>query len=390
MYPAANGDAFLIKLDSPRPFTILIDGGYASTFNNYILADLKDLASESRCLDLVVATHIDSDHISGLITFFKQNGHSKTPQIIPVKHVWHNSVRSLESAVSSDIDNGDLELLTEIKRRGFPAPSDVEKETSEISAKQGSSLAALLFSGEYHWNMGNGHKSINCDETPSLDLEDVQLQIISPQLNRLEQLHNWWIRELKRYGFAGELGDNELFDDAFEFLCADKRLQLGNNTPTEISATNSHSLGDVYKADTSETNASSIAFIANIGHTRLLFLGDALTEDIEVKLKELAKTKTSLVFDAIKISHHGSLHSTSPSLLELIDAPVFLISTNGKKHSHPDIEVLKAIVDRPCKFSRTLYFNYSTPVSKELKNYTSKSNTSFSVVENTTDWIDFS
>jgi hypothetical protein len=38
------------------------------------------------------------------------------------------------------------------------------------------------------------------------------------------------------------------------------------------------------------------------------------------------------VFDVIKVSHHGSIHNTSVNLLSLIDAPVFLVSSNGSAH----------------------------------------------------------
>ena len=59
MYPAKNGDAFLIREEVTEPTAILIDGGYASTFHDYISPDLKHLAKLDYSLDLVVATHID-------------------------------------------------------------------------------------------------------------------------------------------------------------------------------------------------------------------------------------------------------------------------------------------------------------------------------------------
>jgi hypothetical protein len=89
-----------------------------------------------------------------------------------------------------------------------------------------------------------------------------------------------------------------------------------------------------------------------------------------------------MVFDAIKLSHHGSLRNTSPELLNLIDSPRYFISSNGERHNHPDVEVIKAIVDRPTHLHRNLYFNYSTPASRWLKGYTSKSGATFSVHEN--------
>jgi len=67
MYPANNGDAFLLVATVPKTVTILIDGGYASTYKKYISKDLISLAAQGHCLYLVVATHIDADHIMGLI-----------------------------------------------------------------------------------------------------------------------------------------------------------------------------------------------------------------------------------------------------------------------------------------------------------------------------------
>ena len=392
MYPANNGDAFLIVTELPQPLAILVDGGYGSTFNDYISPDLKIFAEQGYCLDLVVATHIDADHISGLLEFFKQNGNSSSTKIIPIKDVWHNSVRSLDfsSVYNADTKPDDLDLLTEIKRRGFAKPTGSEDDPEEISAKQGSSLAALLLGGNYRWNMGKGLKSINCGGTSALKFgDDMQLQVIAPQIRRLQQLKTWWIRELKRFGFTGTPGVGGIFDDAFEFLCSYKNLQAATSpAPTQISSSTDSSLKNIYQPDTSVTNSSSIAFIAKIGPARILFLGDAWAEDIELYLKSLSNTAGSaFIFDAIKVSHHGSLRNTSPALLELIDARVFLISSDGKRHSHPDFAVLKAIVDRPCKFKRNIYFNYTTPASRLLRNYKSKSGANFEIYENSNSWI---
>ena len=44
MFPARNGDAFLLRENVIQPTAILIDGGYASTFTTYINPVLKHLA----------------------------------------------------------------------------------------------------------------------------------------------------------------------------------------------------------------------------------------------------------------------------------------------------------------------------------------------------------
>lgn len=117
-------------------------------------------------------------------------------------------------------------------------------------------------------------------------------------------------------------------------------------------------------------------------------LADAWAEEV---LKELLKMKSqgeSMMFDAIKISHHGSNYNTSPELLSTVDAPMYFISSNGSKHNHPDIELLRAIVDREASFTRTLYFNYSTPESREIKDFQTTTGATFIVEEDATNWIE--
>ena len=63
MYPARNGDSFLV--DAGGRF-ILIDAGFASTFQDFVKKDLSLLANDGRRLARAVCTHIDADHIGGL------------------------------------------------------------------------------------------------------------------------------------------------------------------------------------------------------------------------------------------------------------------------------------------------------------------------------------
>lgn len=392
MYPARNGDAFLVRENATKPTAILIDGGYASTFQACIFPDLTHLAQLGYSLDLVVATHIDADHVSGLLAFFKLNGNSQAPKVIQVEDVWHNSLRGLEltTVAGGNTTSDDEDLLVEIRRRGYPVPVERTEEPVEISARQGSSLAALLLGGGYRWNNGNGTQSINSANTSLLKLQpDMQLRVIGPPVARLEQLHRLWIAELRRMGFSGRIGANDAFDDAFEFLCAFEDLRASVRAESAaLSSSANRCLDEAYLADYSVTNGSSISMILEVGSSRLLFLGDSWAEDIETALRELPNAAFPMIFDAVKVSHHGSLHNTSPALLELIDSPVFLISSSGERHSHPDLEVLKAIVDRPSDFHRHLHFNYTTPASQQMRHYTARSGAVFTIYEGSSDWIE--
>lgn len=63
-YDVGRADCFLIDLDG---FLLLVDGGYAGTMSNIIKSnDLQDL-------DGIILTHIDCDHISGIISLLEND-----------------------------------------------------------------------------------------------------------------------------------------------------------------------------------------------------------------------------------------------------------------------------------------------------------------------------
>jgi hypothetical protein len=392
MYPAKNGDATLVQGGREVPTTILIDGGYAGTFSDYILPDFRDLASRGLGLDLVIATHIDADHVSGLLALFKENGSSGNPRILPIREVFHNSLRSFGPTTESGgrMEPGEEALVNEITKLGYPRPGSNTGAPNEISAQAGSSLASLLLGGGYCWNRNNGFQAVsdstfsNHAVTPS-----ARLVVIGPPVARLEALRGWWIGEMRRLGFTGKIGGVGHFDDAFEFLCASEN-RSGSVEPHTIAHKRSDGrrLDEIYFPDDSITNGSSISLIIEVDSKRLLFLGDSWAEDMEKAIRTLPCTAYPMMFDAIKVSHHGSSRNTSPALLELIDSPVYLVLSNGHRHNHPDSEVLKAIVDRPTPFGRQLYFNYRTAASREMLGYVSKSRSPFSVHESYLDWIE--
>lgn len=69
MLPAASGDCIYLEFPDPD-FRILIDGGYAKTYHKYLKKFLLKLAAEGKRLNLIVVTHIDDDHISGITLAF--------------------------------------------------------------------------------------------------------------------------------------------------------------------------------------------------------------------------------------------------------------------------------------------------------------------------------
>ena len=91
---AGNGDCILIKdlISNDKKINILIDGGTGNTFKHKnkkgdLLKELEIIKNENGCIDLLILTHIDDDHIGGILKGFKKNEllHELT------RKVWFNS-----------------------------------------------------------------------------------------------------------------------------------------------------------------------------------------------------------------------------------------------------------------------------------------------------------
>lgn len=363
-YPAKNGDCFLIsfKETAEEKKNFLVDCGYVDTFQKYLKDDLIQIGKGGGTLEKLILTHVDADHIQGAIRLLKDNNAEK---FITIKEVWHNTYRHLSEQKEGEIDIKQERILQQIIRRGY-LQSESKPGEKGISAEQGTTVGALLLQGKYSWNSDFNNQAVCIEKRPEIELDaDTNIYLLSPDKQKLEKLKDLWTDELKRYGSNFNSGNSQLYDDAFEMLVSweQKKAKVA---PRPISATK-ETLEELLKTpfddDNTATNGSSIAFVLQVQNKKLLFLGDAHPSLIVHSLNEYQKENT-IIFDLIKVSHHGSFGNISRELLNKIDSERYLISTNGQRHGHPDKETIAHIITRKADFHRKLYFNYITANSK--------------------------
>ena len=70
LFPASKGDCLLLR--SSRGTSILIDGGMKASFRDEVAPHLGSLVSD---LDLVCVSHIDNDHVNGIVAMFEMLEH---------------------------------------------------------------------------------------------------------------------------------------------------------------------------------------------------------------------------------------------------------------------------------------------------------------------------
>ncbi|MDU4927023.1 MBL fold metallo-hydrolase [Clostridium butyricum] len=369
MFPAEGGDAFLLRLDNKK--NILIDMGYSDTYTSYIKNRLIQLKEQKECIDLLVITHIDEDHIEGAIEFLHENGMADNPNIIEVKEIWHNSYRFLQfkkekvdKITRSETKKLDRLIISKLDNNGNKLNG-----LEGISCEQGSTFAGLLYGLGYEerWNTSYNHKAVNIDDISNVILGDITINLLSPDTEKLNRLSNIWNNKLEDMKFGFQISDEEIFDDAFE-MYVKKVKPIIEGEKQDISYSN-YSIEEIInkkitrKTDTSESNGASISFVIKYKEKKLLFLGDAHEKLILDSLNKYNEMDS--VFDVVKVSHHGSIKNNFKWIKKL-KTKRYLISTDGKQHNHPSKETIATVL-KENKENKILYFNYPLEVCDELK-----------------------
>jgi len=330
MFPALGGDSFLVQCGGEKKVNILIDTGYASTYDRYLKERLISLKKQGECLSLLVSTHIDGDHIRGGIKLLQENGSHLESKIIEIKSVWHNGYQHccFKKKQIQELNAVESEIISSISRKGYPINKTLQEGVEEpITAEEGNTLSSLLLKGGYSWNreFNGGAVYIGSNNTIKLD-EDVIITLLSPTKEKLQKLEKFWEDEIYRKGFTEDPGENKQFNDAFEFLASNELLlpQDGQIPLSSLDLNVEALLEEKFSEDNSSTNGSSIAFILESGGKRVLFLGDSHPSVIKNFLEKDAENPTPVWFDAIKVSHHGSKSNTNSDLLALVESKYYL------------------------------------------------------------------
>jgi ribonuclease BN (tRNA processing enzyme) len=383
IFPANIGDSFLISYGKDYEKHLLIDGGYKETYDNFLKKRLKEISELKQELELVIVTHIDQDHIGGILKLIEENGHSLEKKIIGINEIWHNSYRHLDEKNTEEIIKGSPEeaIIDDIISTGMALFTTKE---GNISGYHGSMLASYIYENEYNWNTKFDSKAISINNSTEVIIDnDLKIILLSPSNENLENLKIEWEKHLKRRKMDFKLGKGKKVDDAFEFLLMRKEPEIEDGYFCSYKKSKKWDKIEFPMEDSSKTNASSIAVILETKNDKALFLGDSKPSTIVESLKKLKKEKNySFNFDIIKISHHGSLKSTSRELIELIDGKNWIFTGNGNNNK-PSEDLVRYILEKKKNKFKKFIFNYKIGwldlVKKIEKEYECK------IIDNTTE-----
>jgi beta-lactamase superfamily II metal-dependent hydrolase len=344
---AQFGDCFLLQSSGGgKSVHVLIDGGTSQTYEIDLKPSLEALSNKEGILDLVVLSHIDNDHVLGLLDLFediRKSRESKKDEIIEVETLWHNSFND----IVGENRNNDLLISNLFLSKQFSAVT-LKSNNMHVpvigalkGVGEGRDLRILAQSLHIPINRQfGGDLIVATDKFKNIKVGNIKFSILGPtqkNLDKLRKIWNDWLR--KHISHSVKTGD----------------------------------LQALQALDNSIANLSSIMFIAESEGKKILFTGDGLGDDAVDMLSErkLLDSEGGYHVDVLKVPHHGSERNASPEFFNTVTADAYLISANGRD-DNPSIATLKWIIESKRKKNKTIKIfltNRTSNTDKILQKY---------------------
>lgn len=310
------GDCIVITFDEKfddeqRKACIVIDGGYST--NDIVLKEYL-VNEQINVIDLIVATHIDDDHISGLKSFL--NDYVKEKNQFELRNYWGPAPKTFDKPISvteflsyiEDVDDFGIEELSFI--------SQSVKTNGELY----DTVKDIL--NEDHIF----HPSVNVRDSISRIFNSIDLDILAPD------------KQIPDESIVGR-GSEEV--SLSNILIADSEIDLKDDDL--ISKFNAAALENNRTANNQSIVLRMIPLDNNgnrIENCSFLFTGDAEKDSWEFMIP---KWGNELKSELLKVSHHGSRTGTFNEVLKTVNPNYCVICSGTSRHGIPDEDVLKMI-----------------------------------------------
>jgi beta-lactamase superfamily II metal-dependent hydrolase len=307
---AKHGDALLLSFGTAaKPRHILIDGGPSGNYAADLQPALAAILGRAGKLDLVVLSHVDNDHVVGLLDLLaavEEDQVSGRPVRTKIAGLWHNSFERTVDPGGRVAKQMQANMMM-LARMNTPLGADTLETFYGI--REGNRLRLLAKKLGIPINKGFQKDVLLAARTP-VKFGPLELQIAGPNKSQLEALETKWL---------------EWLNDAAAKIAKD-------------AATAAMSDGSI-------PNLSSIVLLAKCAGKRILLTGDARGDYVVDGLRTAGLLKQDkLHVDVLKVQHHGSNRNTTASFFNTITADTYVLSADGR-HGNPKLDTMTWIVE---------------------------------------------
>lgn len=362
IFQSNKGDCLLLQSRDGK--NILCDGGMAKSMRDHVRKPLAQLVTDGiGKLDVVYVSHIDQDHISGVLQllqdaldwkvydFHQNNGDTsvrkpKLPQPPAIGGLWHNAFR--DQVEDNEGKIGDLLAASVPVYFGTSVPVliKIAQEAQNIAASIPEALkvsrlckADLLDIPINDLPGSNGSAKLLFfrNQPVQFDLGSFKITIVGPSEKELSDLRDGWNNWLADHPDDIVKIQKEMRRRVEEFASG----QLAG-TPFDLSDWNG--IRDFEGVTT--PNVASLVLMVEEDDKRLLLTGDSQQDKILeglVKTGFLEDVDDGFVhLDILKIQHHGSENNLDQNFARKVSADHYVFCGDGS-HGNPEPEVLKTV-----------------------------------------------
>ncbi len=330
---AKKGDALILHYGKATdPKMILIDGGAGGVYADFLqprLSELRDElgidAADPLPFEMVMVSHIDDDHINGILDLFRDNDEAKTkkqPRPYAIKTLWHNSfddlldnrggaaVATMAASVAAGAPSANLPAMapeTQAVIASVPQGRDLRDLARKLKVSVNKPFKGLVKAPAKKLTIGSG----------------LSFRVIGPDADRIDKYQARWKKDLAKIAKSKKAKAS-----AFE--------------------------------DESPFNLASICVLATLKSKTMLLTGDARGDFVIEGLEraKLLTKKKPLHVDLLKVPHHGSNHNVADEFFERITADHYVISGNGDS-GNPERATVEMIQKARKKANYSVHFTFT-------------------------------
>lgn len=346
---AKHGDALLLHYGpAANPQRILIDGGPRGVYRKYLRPRLEQLKEDDGLdrdqplpLKLVMVSHIDDDHIAGILDLFRETLEAKErrqPLPYAIGAFWHNSFDDLLGNDPAQIVSRMAATVASRDPAGLPVPR-MSRESQAVVASTAQGRQLRNAARKLQVEVNPPFPDLIMAPAKKIDLDHgLVLTVIGPSRERIAEYQQQWDEDLE------------------------KILQKEQDA-AEAAAF----------ADDSPFNLASVCVLARMSRKTMLLTGDARGDYILEGLQRarlLRKTRP-LHVDLLKVPHHGSSRNVEDVFFERVIADHYVISGDGQ-YGNPDLETLEMIQRARGGDPYTIHFTFTADAHASEQNATRK------------------
>ncbi|RZP19562.1 MAG: hypothetical protein EVA34_04210 [Erythrobacter sp.] len=322
--PAMKGDCLLLHHGTKAdPKLILVDGGPGGVYAKSLKPRLDRIRqervsgghigeNEPLFIDLVVVSHVDDDHINGIIALFEDIANAAP---FTVGRLWHNSFDSLVDATGASVaalTGPGAEVTASLNSAGLGSAADGHDDLTMVLASipQGHTLLGLAKKLDIPVNPEFQSRAIEAHDGRAMFMDGLRCTFLGPMRKELEDL---------RKEFAKWLA----------------KRKAGAGTADALLAS---------LTDSSVPNLSSLVILVEDGDESLLLTGDARGDKMVAAAKalNLLNANGELPVETFKVPHHGSDRNNDKATFEAFPAQRYVFSGDGK-HGNPERETFEEL-----------------------------------------------